>query len=166
MTAWQHPTDQCEACGQDILLWPEITPDARLTYVRYCPRCDAGEPVVEPRQRVQWNDTAADTESSWFAAGPSPQPVAATAASSRARYAATESPRARHDVPQRDLDLWWDGSDGGGRHRSDDLDAKWARFVASSDEDDDDMAASEGSFAFGGEDAPRRKRRFGLRRSA
>src|SRR5690349_12712945 len=166
MTAWQHPTDRCDVGGQDILLWPEITPDARLTYVRYCPRCDAGEPVVEPRQRVQWNDTAADTESSWFAPGPA-QPVAATAASSRARYAATESPRARHDTSQRDLDLWWDGSDGGGRHRSDDRAAKWARFVASSDEDDaDDMAASEGSFAFGGEDVPRRKRRFGLRRSA
>jgi hypothetical protein len=119
---------------------------------------------------VQWTtDQAEDAESSWFASAPSSEPAAAAAQPSRARYAATEPPRARHESPQGDVDLWWDGSDGGGgRHRSEDpLDAKWARFVAGSEEYDEDTTPSEGSFAFGGEDVPRRRRmRFGLRKSA
>jgi hypothetical protein len=39
VNAWQHPLEQCGACGQDILLHPEITPDLRMVYVRQCSGC-------------------------------------------------------------------------------------------------------------------------------
>jgi hypothetical protein len=158
--------DQCDACGQDILLWPEITPDdARLTYVRYCPRCDAGEPVVTPRQRVQAPDQL-ETGSAWFADAPSLRPVATMVSSPRPSVRQA-SPTDGADATGDGIDLWWDGRNRGGRQTSEDsVDAKWARFVAGSDEYDEDMASSEGSFAFGGEDVPRRRRARFLRRSA
>ncbi len=172
MTAWQHPMDQCEACGQDILLRPEVTEDTRLAYMPYCPRCDAGEPVVVPRQRTRWaDDPVGGVPSSWISAEPALRAVTAASPSPRpVAGSASASARSRGGDPQSGVDLWWDGGDGGGRHRSEDdsLDAKWARFVAGSEEDDEeDAPASEGSFAFGGEDVPRRRRmRFGLRKSA
>jgi hypothetical protein len=39
VNAWQHPIERCRACGQDILLRPEITQDLRMVYVRHCPGC-------------------------------------------------------------------------------------------------------------------------------
>jgi hypothetical protein len=39
VNAWQHPIERCRACGEDILLRPEITPDLRMVYVRRCLSC-------------------------------------------------------------------------------------------------------------------------------
>jgi hypothetical protein len=52
VNAWQHPLERCRACGQDILLQPEITQDLRMVYVRQCSGCgpsgaDSGEPDIE-----------------------------------------------------------------------------------------------------------------------
>ena len=175
MSAWQHPLERCDACGQDILLRPDITNDARLTYVQYCPRCDADEPVVTRRERAPWADRPIDAESFWAMTG---DEVRDNTAAAQAPVASTPPPAPPvGSPPRRDtssasgLDLWWDGADRSGQHRgseADSLDARWARFVAAGEEDDEDMSnASEGSFAFGGEDAPRRKRmRFRLRQSA
>jgi hypothetical protein len=177
MSAWQHPLERCDACGQDILLHPDITSDVRLTYVEYCPRCDADEPVVTPRQRAPWADRRLDAESFWAMTGqeleldatPAPSPaatVAPTAAGFAPQPAQSPPTPKRTTAPAEDVDLWWDGGDDGRHRAADPLDVRWARFV-NAGEDDDDLLGSEGSFAFGGEEAPRRRRSwFRLRESA
>ena len=121
MSAWQNPTDSCLHCGQDILLWPEVTPDVRMMYVRYCPHCDAGEPTGTPADRPQ--PMRLDADEIWgrsvrrermFEGTPVP--------------AADPGP-AKGPAPvvagQIGVDLWWDGD---GSRKG--IDARWARFAA------------------------------------
>jgi hypothetical protein len=175
VSAWQHPLERCPACGQDILLRPEVTSDARLIYVRYCLVCDAGEAVPTPRARPPWADVSIDAGSLWANTERPLQAVeveVSAAAASPQPSPSHRPSRAGGDAPSPGgLDLWWDGPDGG-RHRNadapDSLDERWARFVAGEDEDDDDMPlAAKGAFAFGSEDIPRRRwSKLRLRQSA
>jgi hypothetical protein len=172
VTAWQHPTDLCRACEQEILLRPEITPDLRLLYVRYCAHCDGGEPVAVRRERIP----ASQLETEIWGPRPEPEPTRERVDAVAAAAAMwTEAPgRGGRAGP----DLWWNGDgdvDGDGeRTHMTSMDARWARFIApeSGDVNDDAIVASpDGTFAFGADTAGKRrsnKRRpsLRLRRSA
>ncbi len=161
MSAWQHPTDLCAACEQDILLRPEITPDLRLHYVRYCPRCDGSEPVAQPRERVP----AEQLEAAIWGANREPAPARAPI-DARAVAASmwTEPPRG---ASRNGMDLWWDGEDAGGARELTGTDARWAKFAAAdvreidevSDDDEDAIPlTADGTFAFGADDTGKRRR--------
>ncbi len=169
MSAWQHPQDRCTDCGQDILLGPQITSDARLIHVRYCPACDAGEPIVEPPvRRRTFAAAGVDAEEFWARTERRERATSAAPPANVTASAHRAPPAAAASAAREDIDLWWDGEADGGRHRAEmSLDARWARFVGD-DEDGDDMPlAAEGSFSFGVEDGPRRRRSlFRLRQSA
>jgi hypothetical protein len=169
VSAWQNPTDACLKCGQDILLRPEITSDVRMIHVRYCPRCDGGEPIVESGERPR--RMRMDAELIWGNRTDGPNPPLQHAASAHGAGSGSAGAAAsRHHGAQDGVDLWWDG-DGAGSPRHGQLtgmDARWARFAAdgsggSSDDDDDEMSmASEGSFSFDVDGGRRRRARFAL----
>jgi hypothetical protein len=162
VTAWQNPTDSCPECAQDIQLRPEITRDIRLIYVRYCPRCDGGEPIGRFLDRPVpmrldageiWGGTPRGQRPPDLVVGPSPAPVAGS----------TNGPlpvaAERYDV-----DLWWDGDgDGSGKHRTS-RDARWAQFAAggSGEVGDEPPGAEEGSFSFNVDDAAPKRRKSRL----
>jgi len=153
VSAWQHPTDRCPFCGQDILLRPEVTADIRLVYVQYCPACDAGEAMLTAGFAAML-----DENSLW---APSEQPATVVSLGDRTAAAAPLAARAANS----DVDLWWDGDSDRADQSLRGLEARWAAFApADADEDDDEPMAADGSFSFGTEELPqRRQRRFGLR---
>jgi hypothetical protein len=140
-----------------------------MVYVRYCPWCDAGEPVVAPREHGS-SSWSIDPHAFWATAGVATSPaetngpVPATAGVASATDPA--SGRRRNG-----LELWWSGSGGHDPASTDGdgidsqrtrMDERWAAFAASNsmnDDDDDEMPPSaEGSFVFGSEDIGRRRR--------
>jgi len=180
VSAWQHPTDSCPACGQDILLRPEVTYDIRMVYVRYCPRCDAGEPVVAPREHAA-SSWSIDADTFWTpapagsrSAGLQGSETASNGVAATSAAAATPA-NGRFDRRQSGLELWWNGAGDDaagvdGARSADDpdrartrMDERWAAFAANDtfddDRDDDEMPmAAEGSFSFGTEDIGRHRR--------
>jgi hypothetical protein len=166
VSAWQHPFERCSDCGQDILLWPEVTPDSHLVYVRACPRCDAGEPIAMPRERSPWADEPLDREASWRVTERPTEPVEAEGASPRPIGSVPQMAERVAAPASGAIDLWWDGWEDGRHRAAGTIDDRWARFAAGDDEDDLPLAA-EGTFVFGSEDVPRRRRSmFRLRQSA
>jgi len=149
VTAWQNPTDDCAACGAGLLLYPEVTPDVRLIYVSYCPRCDAGEP--EP---VRWEHSSA------VSAGPEifwDRPAAPSEPVRRLAAVATHAARHGDDDAGGGLDLWWES---GAKHART-MESRWAAFgpAEGSDDEDEFPLAAEGTFSFAS--PGKRKRRFG-----
>jgi hypothetical protein len=158
VTAWQNPTDSCRECAQDIQLRPEITRDIRLIYVRYCPRCDGGEPVGRFLDRPVpmrldageiWGGNPLDQRPPDLVIGRSRSPVAGS----------TNGPQPVA-AERYDVDLWWDGEgDGSGKRRTR-RDARWSHFAADGSGEAGEALPrpDEGSFSFN-VDGPAPKRR-------
>ena len=157
VSAWQHPTDRCTACEQDILLRPEITPDLRLLYVRYCPRCDASEPVATPRERVPARELEAAIWGANREPAPPREPIDAGAVAANMWTLPPGQTASR-----KGMDLWWDGDADRNDGQLTGSDARWARFAAGDrgdlDDEDETPLAADGTFAFGGDNVGKRRR--------
>jgi hypothetical protein len=135
-----------------------VTADIRVIYSRYCPSCDAGEPIVAKRTHTSISFVQ-DPDAFWAASAPAP--AAATATATRPS-----------DGRPRGLELWWNGDSPSSENGDDreaprtDRDERWAAFASKDfdfDNDSDDGVdevppPAEGSFSFGTEDIGKRRR--------